>query len=386
MTDPLPAAVRAIDPVLLSEVARQAVRAATFELRDWSVTALRHEKLIETTGGLFRYRGRVGTAARAGLVGYIEDYQRPDEGGQDPPGIYYWRREVLAYQTGLLARLPSGGALAALLRGERIREGSLDLAGEYPWGGGHRQAAGLGNSGSPAGRAAPGQFRGHTWVGFRCPATPGYAGRSGAACRRTIDGGRALSTRLRPVTPGSARWYRLCFRSRSGAGAAYLGGKMATAAYERLPRVFCHNDAHRRNLTLRAPQDQAVAQIWPRSTGGSAGRGRWAVTWASFRHQPGPFRRGPGQRADIRVGALAGYLAGLRDAGWQGDAELARVGYLISLALYWGGTLPHAAVQLVKSPVDVVAKYGRPVEAVLEGWRALAGLALDRADEARKII
>ena len=66
---------------------------------------------------------------------------------------------------------------------------------------------------------------------------------------------------------------------------------------------------------------------------------------------------------------LEGYLAGLRDAGSAGDERLARLGYLISLALYWGGTLPCevASLQPGEAKVNVELKYGHPVEALLSG-------------------
>jgi hypothetical protein len=78
---------------------------------------------------------------------------------------------------------------------------------------------------------------------------------------------------------------------------------------------------------------------------------------------------------------LEGYLSGLRDTGWTGDERLARLGYTLSLALYWGGTLASEVARV--QPENVEAKYGRPLEAVLKGWSALAEFALDRADESR---
>lgn len=88
---------------------------------------------------------------------------------------------------------------------------------------------------------------------------------------------------------------------------------------------------------------------------------------------------------DREAVVFANYLAGLHEVGWSGDERLARLGYTIPLALYWGGTLPcEAAISLSgKSQLNVQAKYGRPADAVKPGWTALAEFALDRADEAR---
>ena len=93
----------------------------------------------------------------------------------------------------------------------------------------------------------------------------------------------------------------------------------------------------------------------------------------------------PANAGELEAVVLEGYQAGLNDAGWAGDERLARLGYLISLVLYWGGTLPCelALLQPGESKVNVEAKYGRPVESLLPGWTHLAEFVLDRADEAR---
>ena len=262
MTDPLPAAVRAIDPVLLSEVARQAVRAATFELRDWSVTALRHEKSIETTGGLYCYRGQGwdGRALRPWSA-ILKIVMRPDDGCQDPPELCYWRRELLAYQSGLLARLPSGTIRAPRCYGarelekeawiwlENIQEGA-DPGRQPVWEiADHQQAA-----------RRLGQFSGAYLVGTPLPDEPWLCG---SLLRGMLadDGWWA-----RFINPDSIQnaWQRPAVQAlfpepdRARVLQIWAEKWRFLAAYERLPRVFCHNDAHRRNLMLRRiPQDQA---------------------------------------------------------------------------------------------------------------------------------
>ncbi len=49
--------LNAIDPNILAELARRSLNLLSFELGDWTVSPLAHEKVIETTGGLFAFYG-----------------------------------------------------------------------------------------------------------------------------------------------------------------------------------------------------------------------------------------------------------------------------------------------------------------------------------------
>ena len=49
--------LKSIDPAVLAEAVRQAQRDPTFEIDEWSVQSLSHEKIIDTTGGLFVFSG-----------------------------------------------------------------------------------------------------------------------------------------------------------------------------------------------------------------------------------------------------------------------------------------------------------------------------------------
>jgi hypothetical protein len=50
-------ALPAIDPTVLADVVRQAQRSPAFEILSWTIQPLAHEKIIETTGGLFLLSG-----------------------------------------------------------------------------------------------------------------------------------------------------------------------------------------------------------------------------------------------------------------------------------------------------------------------------------------
>ncbi len=156
------------------------------------------------------------------------------------------------------------------------------------------------------------------------------------------------------------------------------------SANERLPQVFCHNDAHRRNLMLcedRNGQEELVAIDWGFCGFGGLGNDVGELIGTSLSY----FAIDPAHADELEDFVLKGYLCGLREAGWAGDEHLPRLGYLLSLALYWGGTLPCevALAQPGESKVNREAKYGRSIETLLPGWSRLAEFALERADEAR---
>ena len=50
-------ALQTLDPAVLTDIVRQDQRNPAFKLLDWTVQLLSHEKIIATTGGLYRFSG-----------------------------------------------------------------------------------------------------------------------------------------------------------------------------------------------------------------------------------------------------------------------------------------------------------------------------------------
>jgi hypothetical protein len=155
-------------------------------------------------------------------------------------------------------------------------------------------------------------------------------------------------------------------------------------AFDQLPQVLCHNDLHRRNLMWRIGaqgEEELVALDWAFCGPGAVGMdmGELIATSTYF------FESDPAQVGELEATVLDGYLAGLRTAGWMGDARLVRLGYLSSAALWMGATLPGWAAYMLGGDFtcDVLAMYGRPAAEVLAGWVTLTEFLLERADEAR---
>jgi hypothetical protein len=76
---------------------------------------------------------------------------------------------------------------------------------------------------------------------------------------------------------------------------------------------------------------------------------------------------------NLQESALAGYLDGLRDAGWHGDPDLVRSGYEIAARLRYGvgliGLLPAYVDERRPSWLEQIS--GRPLAEVVAGLAAV---------------
>jgi len=373
---------KAIDPDFFSEVVRQDLESPEFEVGEWEVTPISHVKVINTTGGLFCFNGKGWDSRRMRPWSVVlKIVKRPEGEGEEIQEWGYWRRELLAYQSGLLTGLPEGiGAPRCYGVCEHANDGWIWMENIHEdnrlnWDLAHfeRAARQLGRFAGAylVGTPLPNQtwlcrslFRsifadGEWWARFINPDSPNNAWQ-----RPIVQKAFPEPLRTRVLQIWAEKW-------------RYIG------ANERLPQVFCHNDAHRRNLMIRPGAngpEKLIAIDWAFCGPGGIGNDLGELVGTSLSY----FEVEPADSEDLETAVLAGYMAGLTAAGWDGDARLARLGYLISLALWWGATLPCAtAITLTEEVgVNVAAKYGRPAEAVLPGWVSLAGFALDRADEA----
>jgi hypothetical protein len=155
------------------------------------------------------------------------------------------------------------------------------------------------------------------------------------------------------------------------------------ATLNQLPQLFSHFDAQRRNLFIRRREDGSddlVAIDWAEAGCGALGGDLAMLVGMSA----ALFEVEPEDALALEAVATEAYLSGLREAGWKGDAGLARVGYMAWLALYLGASMPALAAAWTSNWAEsLVQRFGRGPEAVASGWAQLCAWALDRADEAR---
>ena len=98
----------------------------------------------------------------------------------------------------------------------------------------------------------------------------------------------------------------------------------------RLPQTLCHQDVFRRNLF--AQDDYTLAIDWEMMGIGAAGEDLAGLVSADLALR----EVDPAQGDALDKVVFSGYMDGLRDIGWQGDADLVRFGLVIRLPLHCG--------------------------------------------------
>lgn len=92
-----------------------------------------------------------------------------------------------------------------------------------------------------------------------------------------------------------------------------------------------------------------------------------------------------GRAAELGETVLDGYLVGLREAGWQGNPHVVRLGDALGAALRRGVLAPRLDLDLTGSPEGRLFD-GDDVAADVERRTLVTYYLLDLADEARALI
>ena len=92
---------------------------------------------------------------------------------------------------------------------------------------------------------------------------------------------------------------------------------------------------------------------------------------------------------ELDAACFAGYVAGLREAGWAGDERLVRLGFTAAAALRHTVGLLRLVLPVVSDPAlrpVVEDLFGRPLEEVVEAWAELWPFQFGLAEEARALL
>jgi hypothetical protein len=159
------------------------------------------------------------------------------------------------------------------------------------------------------------------------------------------------------------------------------------SALNHLPQVFSHFDYQRRNLFIRRTeneQDEVVAIDWALCGMGPIGGDLFHLIGISsllLDFEPERVR-------ELDAAAFGAYLAGLRDAGWSGDADLTRLGYCVWGVGYSGATIPSIGAWITSEAGRPIALQGLGLAGaeLLAKWSVMLDYLLARADEARLLM
>ena len=147
------------------------------------------------------------------------------------------------------------------------------------------------------------------------------------------------------------------------------------------PRCFCHNDAFRRNLLLRRTRSgmEFVAIDWAFAGESAVGEeiAKMVITSLIYLERPASDMRA------LYETVYNGYLAGLRAAGWTGEASRVRRNYRAAALLVF---LEHTWLGLrgINSdfPIEVVEHiYGHSIDAIMAQGAALTQFVMALAEE-----
>jgi hypothetical protein len=376
----------------LQPIVGQVLDRPNVEVLEWQIQAISGGSAEYTNRGFGVYRV-TGTArddsGETPWSAIIKVLGPSDEPANNEPGHHgYWKREVLAFQAGILEQLP--GNLVAP-RCYAIQEMSDDKhciwleavdESERHWTMAQHQLAarhlGQFNGAYLAGHPLPGQT---SWM------LPGRT-QQWLAELQMPDKEQLLLYSETKVN----RW--LSKESIARIMRLWAARQTLLAGLGRLPGCFCHHDAFRRNLMLRHSQSggpcersamETVAIDWSYTGPGKVGQEIGVTTAIALQFMD----VAANQARDLDEAIFTGYSAGLADAGWQGDLQLVRFGYTVTAALTFGVAFSvliangwHRAENFARAEAIV----GHPIADIIEQYAVVHPFLLDLGDEALALL
>jgi hypothetical protein len=363
----------------LTQIVRQDLNRPTFEIRDWSVRPLSDQGVINPDG-LFVFEGHGIDATQPTLDilpwrVVVKNFVTPTD-ETAPDHLWYWKREVMLFQSGLLERLPGP------VRGPRSY-GVFENTGNWQvwmehikdesparWTMDHyRQAA------RELGRWNGRCFQQH--IQLAEPWMSRELIRGWLEMCDHIQGWRDYSSPFLQKVLSTDDFSRAC--------RIFDDRERFFATLNRLPQVFSHYDYHRRNLMIHKNtqgQHEVVVVDWAMVGIGPLGGELYALIGASGLLSEVE----PEDLPALEVIAYSEYLAGLREEGWDGDPDEIRLAYTVWVGLWLGAAGP-ALIAAWTQP-EVVEKvqrlFGCEQQELAASYGKLCRFGLDRADEARE--
>jgi Phosphotransferase enzyme family len=379
--------IKDIDARRLTNPVRQALRSTTAEIRDWEHHPIRYIVTETANLGLHRFTGtaRDGDVDRLWSI-VLKAVDAPENEAASASWNYH-RREILAYEEGLLANLPGGISAPRCMGIDKYPTGvcwlwleDVQTPGGLPW---------SLNEYALVARHF-GRFNGAYLTGHALPDFPWlsrnwiqgwlrfYDETSRDVLELIRDEHFLEQPRLRSaLAPGFQDDVSRLWRSY----------EKLFAALDHLPQTFCHLDAYRPNLFLRPDphgSDQTVAVDWVFTGIAAVGEEIANLLAASliwFEYKAAGVR-------DLDEAVFGGYLEGLREAGWQGDAHLARLGYTAACALRWGivGLWWMRSLGDAGKEAELESHWNHPLPELISQWTQTTNYLLGLAQEAYQLL
>jgi hypothetical protein len=367
----------------VTRVVRSALSCPEATLVSWESEPIAYASVGAESRGLFRLRG---TALSAGIQQEWEVILKvfrplPDGSTLLPASEHYWKREGLAYTSGLLADLPAGLAVPCCYGVEEREDGSLWLwleavqslvASPWPLERFRLAASHLArfNGQYPVGKPLPQ----HDWL-------------SRGMTRIWAQENAYTLDLIRQETPWESSPLREAFPRpvRQRLLRLWEEREAYYRVLDSLPQTLCHQDAGHRNVFAvrsEAGTEQTLLLDWELVGYGAIGE-ELANLFAPALIN---FEIGFEQAAEFADAIVEGYLEGLHAVGWQGDFRTVRLGFAISALFRWGVAAAGWPVAIAtdrsgRAEQQTWEQWGRPMDQVYRQWAGLAYYLLDLAEE-----
>jgi len=325
-----------IDPAYLSSLVRAASQNPRSMVNDWQAQRLHGG--FQLNSSIYRLQGHMQEAGNLLPWSLVLKVIRPDPAYADLHDYRYWKREALAYQSGVLNELTGpvvaprcydicvqpDGSYWLFLEDIHAESGSSWTLEQYV---SIARCLGEFNGAYLAGRPLPqAAWIARDWLrNYLEHAIP------------AVDFIRKNPHHplIRNIFPGNTLAQILAFWD--------LHPRLLQIL-DHLPQTFCHQDAFDRNLFLR--RGQTIAIDW--GYAGIAPLGSELAPLIAAAIGMGSFPAS--QARELDAACFAAYLEGLRQAGYQPDARQVRLGFTLTLGLRY--LLGNAVGETIPSLLD----------------------------------
>ncbi|MEA1921864.1 MAG: phosphotransferase [Pseudomonadota bacterium] len=369
-----------INQAILTPLVRSALHSNSIEVLCWD-----YEQLHGGAGvgsAIYRFAGQGSEQGLKIPWSLILKVFYPGNDDIDTSDWNYYKREVDAYQSGWLDDLPGNLAAPRSFATVEFPDGVCwnwleeitdDIGSQWP----------LEHYGVVARHL--GRFNGAYLTGCGLPSWPWLS--SGWLQKYVVRNASAMPLLQNSLKhPLVRRW----LPGDVGDNLLRLWGERGTflKALDQLPQTLCHRDAFRRNLFAQrqaAGDVQTIVIDWAFCGQGAIGEELVPLIQADLFF----FEVDLAQAKMLEEIIFAGYIGGLRDAGWQGDSRQVRLGYAAAASLRYNfgemGRVLAVILDETRHPVFHQI-FGHSIEDTLDLWGEINLSFAGLIDEARSLI
>ncbi|MFF2885938.1 phosphotransferase [Paenibacillus sp. NPDC057967] len=316
-----------IEPACIQSKLQQIVPSEIRQLISWSCSPLGEGKEESSV-----YRVTCTIQLQDGSRGdysLILKIAKPDSMRDKADHYFYWKREALVYQSGMLSQLPEGIRAPQCYGVEEQADGDVRLwledvpieTFQKDWSLAHMCKT----------FCLLGKFNGAYLTGASLPA-------DGFLCRAWMRSWVEVCTAYaKPMEEQQAIWniYKDVHNSSNELWEQYLSNRYRVSSLletlDQLPRVLAHQDVHWDNIFLEKGNgdDSLIAIDWQFASISGVGEELGRMFGYALLQKKIPVN----QAAEYKEELFSSYVEGLRAAGWEGDSKLVRFGFTVTASL-----------------------------------------------------